>query len=83
MAKLINHHSFLVFVIPVLLVLLYFLLRPPGSTLKQILAMALLAAAVAVFFLARPGGSASSGQGAEARLADAGKPTLLEVYSNY
>jgi len=83
MAKLINHHSFLVFAIPVLLLLLYFLLRPPGSTLKQILAMALLAAAVVVFFLARPGGSPTSGQQAEAKLIDAGRPTLLEVYSNY
>ena len=83
MAKLINHHSFLVLVIPALLVLLYFLLRPPGSTLKQILAMALLAAAVAVFFIARPGGSSMSVQQAEAMLTEVGRPTLLEVYSNY
>lgn len=83
MAKLINHHSFLVFVVPALLVMLYFLLRPPGSTLKQILAMVLLAAAVAVFFLARPGGSVTSGEQAAAMLTEGDRPTFLEVYSNY
>ena len=83
MARLINQHSYLVFVIPVTVVLLYFLLRPPGSLLKQILAALLLVVVVAVLFLARPGGSVQSGSQAEASLLDAGRPSLVEVYSNY
>lgn len=83
MAKLINQHSYLVFAIPVTLVLLYFLLRPPGSLLKQVLALLLLAVVVGVLFLARPGGSVQSGRQAEASLLDAGRPSLVEVYSNY
>jgi hypothetical protein len=78
-----NHHSFLLFAVPVVLALLYFLLRPPGSLAKQILAVLLLAAAVAGFFLARPGGHATSGATAESLLLEPGRPTLLEIYSPY
>lgn len=83
MFQFVNQHSFLLFVIPVVLALLYFLLRPPGSLLKQILALLLLAAAVLVFFLARPGRNASSGADAEALLLDGNRPTLMEIYSPY
>jgi len=81
--QFVNQHSFLLLVIPAVLALLYFLLRGPGSLLKQILAMLLLAAAVAGFFLARPGGHASSGAEAEALLLHPGRPTLVEIYSPY
>jgi UPF0716 family protein affecting phage T7 exclusion len=83
MTRLINQYSFLIFAIPVILLLLYFLLRPPGSLLKQILALLLLSAVVGFFLLARPGGSALSGAQAEALLLDAGRPSLVEVYSDY
>lgn len=83
MTQFINQNSFLLFVIPVVLALLYFLLRPPGSLLKQILAILLLAVAVVGFFLARPGGHASSGANAESLLLDRERPALLEVYSPY
>jgi hypothetical protein len=83
MTQFINQNSFLLFVIPVVLGLLYFLLRPPGSRLKQILAMLLLAGAVVGFFLIRPGGNASSGARVESLLLNGDRPTLLEIYSPY
>ena len=83
MVKLINQYSFLLFLIPATLLLLYFLLRPPRSLLKQILALLLLVAVVGVLFLTRPGGSVQSGSQAEASLLDPGRPSLVEVYSNY
>jgi 4-hydroxybenzoate polyprenyltransferase len=82
-AQFINHHSFLLFAVPAVLALLYFLLRGPGSLLKQILALLLLAAVVVGFFLARPGGHVSSGAEAEALLLNPDRPTLVEIYSPY
>lgn len=84
MTQFINQNSFLLFVIPLVLVALYFLLRPPGSLTKQVLALLLLAAVVVGFFLARPGQhGASSGADAETLLLDRRRPTLLEIYSPY
>lgn len=83
MAQFLNHNSFLLAVVPVVLLLLFLLLRPPGSLLKQVLALLLLAAVVVGFLLARPGRRSATGSQAEALLLDAGRPSLLEVYSNY
>ena len=83
MSQFINQNSFLLFAIPVVLVPLYFLLRPPGSRLKQVLALALLASVVAGFFLARPGNRATSSRQVESILVDGDRPAFLEVYSPY
>jgi hypothetical protein len=80
-----NQFSFLLFAgIPVALVLLL-LLRGQGTRLKQLLALALVAAVAAVFLLFRPGASGVtvSGEAAFQRMAALEKPTLVEVYSDY
>jgi hypothetical protein len=81
--QFINQNSLLLMAVPATLVMLYFLLRPPGSRLKQILAVSLLAVLVVGYLLVRPGGQATSGEEAEALLLDHSRPTLLEVYSPY
>jgi hypothetical protein len=42
-----------------------------------------LAGVVILFFMARTGSGTASGQEAQDILSEAGRPTLLEVYSNY
>jgi len=83
MAQFFNHFSFLVFVIPVVLLLLYLLLRGKRSRLKQMAAIVLLAIVVLGFFLIQPGSDSVEGSQAENLLATSEGPVLLEVYSDY
>lgn len=83
MAQFVNQYSLLLFAVPLVLILLFLLLRSPGSRLKQLLALLLFAGAVAGFILLRPGGHAASAKEFEDLLPAAGRPTLLEIYSSY
>ena len=83
MAEIVNHYSFLLFVVPVVLLILFFLLRGKGSRLKQALAILLLVLVSAGYFLAQPGSNQVTANQAESQLDAPGKPVLLEVYSDY
>jgi len=83
MTQFINHYSFLIFVLPVLLLVLFVLLRGEGARWKQILSVVLVLVTVTLFFLFQPGKSSLDAAEAELELGSAGTPILLEFYSDY
>ena len=83
MAQVFNHFSFLLFVVPVVLLLLFLLLRGKRSRLKQVAAITLLVIAVLGYFLLQPGSDSVEGSQAENLLATSQGPVLVEVYSDY
>ena len=83
MAQLINHYSFLIFVLPVLALALFVLLRGEGSRWKQLLSVLLMLATAAIFFLFQPGERSLAAAEARLEFADSSRPILLEFYSDY
>jgi ribose/xylose/arabinose/galactoside ABC-type transport system permease subunit len=79
----VNQFSFLILAVAAAVVGVAWLLRGPGSRARQIAAVLLLAVLTIAFFLLHPGRDEQSAPAAEARLAAAGQPILLEVYSDY
>jgi drug/metabolite transporter (DMT)-like permease len=83
MFQFINHYSFLIFVLPLLAVVLFVLLRGEGSRWKQILSVVLVLVTAALYFLFQPGERSLDATEAELELVAAGKPIMLEFYSDY
>jgi len=83
MLQFINHYSFLIFVVPLLVAVLFVLLRGEGSRWKQILSVVLVLVTAALYFLFQPGEQSLAAAEAELELVAAGKPIMLEFYSDY
>jgi len=83
MGQFINHFSFPIFLIPALALVLFVLLRGEGARWKQIVAVLLVALLTLVFFLFNPGDRPVGIIQAQEELTRAGKPVLLEFYSDY
>ena len=83
MAQIINHYSSLIFLLPVLALALFALLRGKGARWKQILSVVLVLTAAVIFFLFQPGDSALDAAEAERALLTTGKPKVLYFYSDY
>jgi drug/metabolite transporter (DMT)-like permease len=83
MLQFINHYSFLIFVVPLLAAVLFVLLRGEGSRWKQILSVVLVLVTAALYFLFQPGEQSLAAAEAELELVAAGKPIMLEFYSDY
>ena len=83
MIQFINHYSFLIFVLPVLALALFLLLRGEGSRWKQILSVILVLVIAAIYFLFQPGERSLNATAAELELVTAGTPIMLEFYSDY
>jgi drug/metabolite transporter (DMT)-like permease len=83
MLQFINHYSFLIFVVPLLTAVLFVLLRGEGSRWKQILSVVLVLVTAALYFLFQPGEQSLAAADAELELVAAGKPIMLEFYSDY
>ena len=83
MFQFINHYSFLIFVLPLLAIALFVLLRGEGSRWKQLLSVVLVLVTAALYFLFQPGERSLDATEAELELVAAGKPIMLEFYSDY
>jgi drug/metabolite transporter (DMT)-like permease len=83
MLQFINHYSFPIFVVPLLAAVLFVLLRGEGSRWKQILSVVLVLVTAALYFLFQPGEQSLAATEAELELVAAGKPIMLEFYSDY
>ena len=83
MFQFINHYSFLIFVLPLLAVVLFVLLRGEGSRWKQLLSVVLVLVAAALYFLFQPGERSLDATEAELELVAAGRVIMLEFYSDY
>jgi len=83
MSQFINHYSFLLIVLPVLVGILFVLLRGQGSRWKQLLSVVLVLVTAALFFLFQPGERSLAANEARLELVAAGKPVMLEFYSDY
>jgi hypothetical protein len=83
MTQFINHYSFLIFVLPVVALALFLLLRGEGSRRKQVLSVLLVLVTAALYFLFQPGERSLAATEAELTLVDPGRPILLEFYSDY
>ena len=83
MIQFINHYSFLIFVLPVLALALFLLLRGEGGRWKQILSVILVLVIAAIYFLFQPGERSLNATEAELELVAAGTPIMLEFYSDY
>lgn len=83
MALIINHYSFVLFIVPFLLLVLFVLLRGEGARWKQALSVVLVLATTVAFFLLQPGGNAVDALSARNEIGKIGKPILIEFYSDY
>ncbi len=83
MSQFINHYSFLLIVLPVLAGILFVLLRGQGSRWKQLVSVILVLVTAALFFLFQPGDRSLAANEARVELVAAGKPIMLEFYSDY
>ena len=83
MFQFINHYSFLIFVLPVLVLALFLLLRGEGSRWKQVLSVVLVLVTAALYFLFQPGERSLDAAEAELELVAAGTPIMLQFYSDY
>jgi len=70
-------------VLPLLAVVLFVLLRGEGSRWKQLLSVVLVLVTAALYFLFQPGERSLDATEAELELVAAGKPIMLEFYSDY
>jgi len=83
MGQFINHFSFPIFLIPALALVLFFLLRGEGARWKQIVAIVLVALLTLTFFMFNPGERPVGIIQAQEEMSKAGKPVLVEFYSDY
>ena len=83
MFQFINHYSFLIFVLPLLAIALFVLLRGEGSRWKQLLSVVLVLVTAALYFLFQPGERSLDATEAELELVAAGRVIMLEFYSDY
>ena len=83
MAQFINHYSFLIFLMPATTLALFILLRGKGARWKQLLSVILVLGAAVLFFVFNPGETVTDASEARDLVATAGKPILLEFYSDY